>query len=204
MESSGLIDPQRSSLRELHPNCTMNLGESPHVKCGDSRARANVRQLAWSSKEGTRWSSGLRLAYGYPWRVRGSQERWQALKDRFVAEMRAIRKNEPRPARLRNGCLKCLPWGVRGDPGTFGPDGSWVDSWITLSEPAVAIVDPNPDRGKRPGARNDQIQVPIAIHVARDNTHSAFLGGDGERTRTNPSGESEFNSILEGVRTPTL
>jgi D-tyrosyl-tRNA(Tyr) deacylase len=42
----------------------------------------------------------------------------------------------------------------------------------------MAVVDPNPDWGKRPSAHDDQIQIPITVHVAGDKTQSAFLGGN--------------------------
>jgi hypothetical protein len=68
----------------------------------------------------------------------------------------------------------------------------------------MAVVDPDPDWGKRPGARNDQIQVSVAVHVAGDNTQSAFLGENAERTRADTSRELKLNSIPEALRTPTL
>jgi hypothetical protein len=68
----------------------------------------------------------------------------------------------------------------------------------------MAVVDPDPDWGKRPSARDDQIQVPIAVHVAGENTQSAFLGGNAERTRADTCGELKLDSIPEAFRIPTL
>jgi hypothetical protein len=68
----------------------------------------------------------------------------------------------------------------------------------------MAVVDPDPDWGKRPGARNDQIQVPIAVHVAGHNTQSASLGGNAERLCADARGKLKLDSIPEALRTPTL
>jgi hypothetical protein len=68
----------------------------------------------------------------------------------------------------------------------------------------MAVVDPDPDWGKRPSAHDDQIQVPIAVHVAGDKTQSAFFGGNAERTRADTPGELKLNSIPEPFRIPTL
>ena len=68
----------------------------------------------------------------------------------------------------------------------------------------MAVVDPDPDWGKRPSAHDDQIQVPIAVHVTGDKAQSAFLGGNAERTRADSSGELKLDSIPEALRTPTL
>jgi hypothetical protein len=93
---------------------------------------------------------------------------------------------------------------ARGHSGVFGPDGSWVGSWITFGEPAMTVIDPDPDRDKRPGVSNNQIQIPIAIHIAGDNTQSTFPGGDAEGTWTNTRGKIEVNLIPKGVRAPAL
>ena len=68
----------------------------------------------------------------------------------------------------------------------------------------MAVVDPDPHWGKRPSAHDDQIQVPIAVHVAGNKTQSAFLGGNAERTRADTRAELKLNSIPEAFRIPTL
>ena len=68
----------------------------------------------------------------------------------------------------------------------------------------MAVVDPNPDWGKRPGARDDEIQLPVTIHVAGDNTQSPSLGENAEGARRNASGKVKINSVLEAARPPTL
>jgi hypothetical protein len=66
----------------------------------------------------------------------------------------------------------------------------------------MAVVDPNLDWGKRPGARDDEIQVPVTIHVAGDDTQYPSLGENAEGAQTNVS--RKINSILEAARPPTL
>jgi hypothetical protein len=66
----------------------------------------------------------------------------------------------------------------------------------------MAVVDPNPDWSKRPGSRDDEVQVPVAIHVAGDNPQAPNLGGNAEGTQAKPS--RKINSVLEAVRAPTL
>jgi hypothetical protein len=68
----------------------------------------------------------------------------------------------------------------------------------------MAVVDPDSDWGKRPGAHNDQVQGLIAVHVTGENTQSAYLGGNVERTRADASGELKLDSIPEAFRIPTL
>jgi len=68
----------------------------------------------------------------------------------------------------------------------------------------MAVVHPDPDWRKRPNAHDDQIQVPIAVHVAGEKTQSAFLGGHAERTRADTRAEMKLNSIPEAFRIPTF
>jgi hypothetical protein len=68
----------------------------------------------------------------------------------------------------------------------------------------MAVVDPDPDWGERPSAQDDQIQAPIAVHVAGEKTQSAFFGGRAERTRAAAGAELKLDSIPEVFRIPTL
>jgi len=68
----------------------------------------------------------------------------------------------------------------------------------------MAVVDPNPDGGKRPGARDDEIQVPVTIHVAGDEKQSASLGENVEGAQTGACRKIKINSVLEAARAPTL
>jgi hypothetical protein len=68
----------------------------------------------------------------------------------------------------------------------------------------MAVVDPNPDWGKRPGARDDEIQIPVTIHVAGDDTQSPPLGENAEGAQTNARREIKINPVLEAIWTPAL
>jgi len=68
----------------------------------------------------------------------------------------------------------------------------------------MAVVDPDPNRSKRPGAADDQVEVPITIHVAGNNTQPASLGGNAERARSNARGKVEINAVLKAIRAPAF
>ena len=68
----------------------------------------------------------------------------------------------------------------------------------------MAVVDPNSDWGKRPSARDDEVQIPITIYIAGDDTQSASLGENAKGAETNPSREIKNNPVLEAVGPPTL
>lgn len=68
----------------------------------------------------------------------------------------------------------------------------------------MAIVDPNPDWGKRPGARDDEVRVPVTIHVAGGDKQSASLGENAEGAQTGACRKIKINSVLKAARTPTL
>jgi hypothetical protein len=66
----------------------------------------------------------------------------------FVIERRPFGGIRPVQGKLKHGCLKCFMWGYRADAGTFIPYRFRVGSWITSNEPAMTVVDPDPDWGK--------------------------------------------------------
>jgi hypothetical protein len=94
--------------------------------------------------------------------------------------------------------------GFRTNSMAFFPHRSWVGSGITSNESAMAVVDPHPDGSKRPGGCDDEIQVPVTIHVAGDNTQAPSLGGNAEGAQTDTTRKIKVNSVPEAARTPTL
>ncbi len=95
-----------------------------------------------------RGTSRLRPAWGATLGVDGGQHKSHAFDGEFVAERRPHGEIAPLPGKLRDGCLKCLIWGLRDDPGTSGPNRFRVGARITANEHTMAVVDPNPDRSK--------------------------------------------------------
>jgi hypothetical protein len=136
--------------------------------------------------------------------VASDKQKSQAFGDESVVKERPLGGSGPVPGGLGDGCLKCFVGSIREDPGAFSPGRLRVGSRVTSNEPTVAVVDPNPDWGKRPGARDDEIQVQVSIHIAGDDTQSPSLGENAEGAPASASRKIKINSILEAVRTPAL
>lgn len=134
----------------------------------------------------------------------GRGQRGQALDEHIARELRPNEGINTRPIGRRNSRRKRLTPSLRENAGILTPDGLGVDCRITLGENAMTVVDPDPDRGTRPGACDHQIQLAVAVHIAGENVESTLSRRNVEGSGLVTRAQLKLDSIRKAFSVPAI